>query len=85
MHRFGEIAHRLIAQVLIDRSPGRGRRISHHLTPKGEAILVAERRTARHVPTESFAERSDCDRAKPLELLTRLGTSGQLPEMPEPA
>src|SRR5690349_13175501 len=33
---FGTLANRLLAQELITRSPGTGRRIQHHLTPKGK-------------------------------------------------
>lgn len=36
---FGTLAARLVAQGLVERCPGHGRRIEHHLTPAGERVL----------------------------------------------
>ncbi len=70
---FGTLANRLIAQGLIERRPGHGRRIAHHLTPRGEKMLAAGRRVVRQVFGASFADLSDHDREQLLELLGRLG------------
>jgi DNA-binding MarR family transcriptional regulator len=70
---FGTLANRLIAQGLIERRPGHGRRIAHHLTPSGEKTLAAGRRVVRQVFAASFADLSDHDREQLLELLGRLG------------
>lgn len=61
---FGTLAGRLLDKLLITRSPGDGRRIQHHLTPKGKALLESGRTEARDVFRASFAglsarERSD--------------------------
>jgi DNA-binding MarR family transcriptional regulator len=69
---FGTLANRLEAQGLIERRPGRGRRIDHHLTPHGEAILKAGRKVALDVLAESFADLDEADRAHLAHLLGRL-------------
>src|SRR6266516_4328999 len=69
---FGTLANRLEAQRLIERRSGRGRRLEHHLTPAGEAILDAGRRVAIEVLTESFADLSGNERAQLLHLLSRI-------------
>jgi DNA-binding MarR family transcriptional regulator len=69
---FGTLANRLAAQDLIARRPGRGRRIEHHLTPKGEKVLRAGRPIAKDVFAASFAGLSETERSTLLELLVRV-------------
>ncbi|NVI87195.1 MarR family winged helix-turn-helix transcriptional regulator [Actinomadura sp. BRA 177] len=70
---FGTLAGRLAAQHLIDRRPGRGRSIEHHLTPAGEKTLAAGHAVADDVLAEFFAPLTDDERATLLDLLLRLG------------
>ncbi|MGY6023158.1 MarR family winged helix-turn-helix transcriptional regulator [Streptomyces spinosirectus] len=69
---FGTLAGRLTAQGLIERRPGHGRRIEHHLTPAGERILKAGHKVADEVLAECFAPLAAPDRATLLDLLRRL-------------
>jgi DNA-binding MarR family transcriptional regulator len=69
---FGTLANRLEAQRLIERRAGQGRRIEHHLTPEGKAILRAGRRVAQEVLGESFAGLSERERTQLLHLLGRI-------------
>jgi DNA-binding MarR family transcriptional regulator len=69
---FGTLATRLTAQNLIERRPGHGRRIEHHLTPEGERILAAGHKVADEVLKRCFAPLPEPDRATLLELLRRL-------------
>ncbi|MBY8345257.1 MarR family winged helix-turn-helix transcriptional regulator [Streptomyces spinosirectus] len=69
---FGTLASRLTAQNLIERRPGHGRRIEHHLTPEGERILAAGHKVADEVLKRCFAPLPEPDRATLLELLRRL-------------
>ncbi|MGW3122072.1 MarR family winged helix-turn-helix transcriptional regulator [Streptomyces sp. NPDC001107] len=74
---FGTLVGRLTAQDLVERRPGRGRRMEHHLTPAGERILKAGHKVADEVLAEAFAPLPEPDRASLLELLQRLnGTVG---------
>jgi len=74
---FGTLVGRLTAQDLVERRPGRGRRIEHHLTPAGERILKAGHKVADEVLAEAFAPLPEPDRATLLDLLQRLnGTAG---------
>ncbi|MFB4305179.1 MarR family winged helix-turn-helix transcriptional regulator [Actinomadura sp. GTD37] len=70
---FGTLAARLVAQNLVDRRPGRGRSIEHHLTPAGEKVLAAGNAVADDVLAEFFAPLSDAERATLLDLLLRIG------------
>jgi DNA-binding MarR family transcriptional regulator len=72
---FGTLANRLEAQGLIRRSPGRGRRIAHRLTPAGELTLAAGRDAVVEVLDESFSGLSEDERSMLLELLGRVGKS----------
>jgi DNA-binding MarR family transcriptional regulator len=72
---FGTLANRLEAQGLIRRSPGRGRRIAHRLTPAGELTLAAGRDAVVEVLDESFSTLSEDERSMLLELLGRVGKS----------
>ncbi|GCD93160.1 MarR family winged helix-turn-helix transcriptional regulator [Embleya hyalina] len=69
---FGALAGRLTAQALIERRPGLGRRIEHHLTPAGEQVLAVGHTVADKVLTACFAALSGADRATLLDLLRRL-------------
>jgi len=69
---FGTLANRLVAQGLIDRRPGGGRRIEHHLTPAGEKTLQAGHRIADDVLRASFATLSEQERSTLLDLLLRM-------------
>ncbi|UFS59189.1 MarR family winged helix-turn-helix transcriptional regulator [Subtercola endophyticus] len=69
---FGTLATRLVAQGLIDRVPGRGRRIEHHLTDAGRAMLAAGATVADGMLAQSFAPLTEPERATLLDLLGRL-------------
>lgn len=68
----GTLANRLVAQGLVDRRPGRGRRIEHHLTAAGERVLAAGWPIADGVLAASFASISEAERATLLEILLRV-------------
>src|ERR1700712_2458092 len=55
---FGKLAGRLEARGLIDRRPGHGRRIDHHLTPAGSETLATGNTIADRIFTASFADLS---------------------------
>ncbi|MEV3912180.1 MarR family winged helix-turn-helix transcriptional regulator [Streptomyces canus] len=76
---FGTLAGRLTAQDLVERRPGHGRRIEHHLTPAGRRILAAGHKIADEVLADCFSALPDADRATLLDLLQRLTT---LPHTP---
>ena len=69
---FGALAGRLEAQKLIERRPGRGRRVEHFITEAGQNILEAGRPVALAALTESFAPLNDDERATLLTLLLRV-------------
>lgn len=69
---FGTLAGRLAAQGLVERRPGHGRRIDHHLTPAGERVLAAGHRIADEVLGDCFAPLTGADRTALLDLLRRL-------------
>ena len=69
---FGTLANRLEAQGLIDRRPGRGRRIEHWLTPAGEQVLAAGHPVASSVLSGSFAGLSEEERTILLDLLLKV-------------
>jgi DNA-binding MarR family transcriptional regulator len=68
---FGTLANRLVAQKLIERRPGVGRRIEHHLTADGEAMLAKGFPVAESVLEASFTGLSQRERATLLDLLER--------------
>ncbi|MEV8566209.1 MarR family transcriptional regulator [Streptomyces sp. NPDC051322] len=70
---FGTLANRLFAQGLIERRPGRGRRIEHYLTERGVELLAAGHAVADEVLAASFAPLSDAERTMLLDLLLRIG------------
>ncbi|MFF7133173.1 MarR family winged helix-turn-helix transcriptional regulator [Streptomyces sp. NPDC008196] len=69
---FGTLAGRLTAQNLVERRPGHGRRIEHHLTPAGEQVLAAGHKVADGVLDDCFSALPAADRATLLNLLRRL-------------
>ncbi|MCM2417078.1 MarR family winged helix-turn-helix transcriptional regulator [Streptomyces sp. RKAG293] len=69
---FGTLAGRLAALGLIERRPGHGRRIEHHLTPAGEETLTAGHRIADEVLATCYAALSPTDRSTLLDLLGRI-------------
>ncbi|MGO4459456.1 MarR family winged helix-turn-helix transcriptional regulator [Streptomyces sp. M-16] len=69
---FGTLVGRLTKQGVVERSPGRGRRIDHHLTPAGEHLLAAGGEAADQVLAANFAALAEPDRATLLALLQRL-------------
>jgi DNA-binding MarR family transcriptional regulator len=71
---FGALANRLLAQGLITRRPGEGRRIQHHLTPKGKALLEAGRAEAHAVFGSSFGGLSTSERAELKTLLAKVAS-----------
>ncbi|MFC4242326.1 MarR family winged helix-turn-helix transcriptional regulator [Gryllotalpicola reticulitermitis] len=70
---FGTLASRLIAQGLVERSPGRGRRVEHRLTDAGEHLFDEGAVVAAAVTARSFAELSNADLATLHALLARVG------------
>ncbi|WP_406194723.1 MarR family winged helix-turn-helix transcriptional regulator [Kitasatospora sp. NBC_01560] len=69
---FGTLVGRLAAQGLVERRPGHGRRIEHHLTPAGEEVLTVGNKVADEVLAACFSSLPDADRATLLDLLQRL-------------
>lgn len=69
---FGTLVGRLTAQGLVDRRPGRGRRIEHHLTSAGEKTLAAGHKVADEVLAACYSTLSKTDRATLFGLLERL-------------
>ena len=76
---FGTLANRLVAQRLIERRQGRGRRIEHHLTRTGQVTLDAGRTIAVDTLAESFADLSEPEREQLLHLLNRIHPTLQDP------
>jgi DNA-binding MarR family transcriptional regulator len=72
---FGTLANRLKRQGLILRTPARGRRIAHRLTPAGAQTLAAGRIAVVDVLDESFSTLSADERTLLFELLGRVGVS----------
>ena len=60
---FGTLANRLEAQGLIQRRPGYGRRIEHHLTPAGKTTLEAGQTIASDVLRASFVNLTEEERS----------------------
>lgn len=70
---FGALANRLIAQGLVVRSPGRGRRVEHTLTDAGGAMLEAGNVVIDTVLQRSFGGMSEAERRTLSGLLDRVG------------
>ena len=76
---FGTLATRLVAQGWVERRPGHGRAIEHHLTKAGERIVAAGHPIANEMLASSFAPLNEAQRAQLLELLSRVGANLPLP------
>ncbi|AYG02893.1 MarR family winged helix-turn-helix transcriptional regulator [Gryllotalpicola protaetiae] len=70
---FGTLAARLVAQDLIERAPGRGRRVEHRLTDAGKRMLAAGQAVTAEVTARSFAELSAAELGTLHALLERVG------------
>lgn len=66
---FSTLAARLLAQELISRTSGTGRRIEHRLTAKGEKMLAAANIVADRVRAELYARTSKSDRRALIQVL----------------
>uniref|UniRef100_A0AAU2VQ24 MarR family winged helix-turn-helix transcriptional regulator n=1 Tax=Streptomyces sp. NBC_00008 TaxID=2903610 RepID=A0AAU2VQ24_9ACTN len=71
---FGTLVGRLTAKGAVERRPGHGRRIEHHLTPAGEQVLATGHNVADEVLARCFSALSTTDRVVLLNLLQRLNT-----------
>ena len=69
---FGTLANRLETLGQIERRPGHGRRIEHHLTAAGKATLAAGHPIADAILAASFAPLSKAEQATLLDLLGRV-------------
>ncbi|MCH8617513.1 helix-turn-helix domain-containing protein [Undibacterium sp. TS12] len=69
---FGTLANRLVAQGLIERRAGQGRRIEHFLTTEGAQILATGNQIANTVLTSKFAILNQAEQKTLLKLLTRI-------------
>lgn len=69
---FGTLAGRLEVAGWIERRPGLGRRIEHHLTAAGRAKVAEGRAQAEHVWPTLFDTLDPTERATLRELLGRL-------------
>ena len=67
------VASSLTAQGLVERTPGEGRRIAHHLTPAGSAMLEAGTAVSEGFLAQTFAPLDASEREVLYELLNRLG------------
>ena len=70
---FGTLAARLVAQGLVERAPGRGRRVEHRLTDAGRQMLAAGQAVTAEVTARSFAELSAAELDTLHTLLERVG------------
>ena len=70
---FGTLATRLMSRGLVERRPGRGRRVGFELTAEGRAALDEGREVAAGVWERLFGGLSTADRAQLLRLLEALG------------
>jgi DNA-binding MarR family transcriptional regulator len=75
---FGTLANRLEAQGLISRSPGKGRKVAHHLTAAGEATLEAGNETGDRMLDTSFGLLDAAERNTLRELLDRVGAGDEV-------
>jgi len=69
---FGTLASRLIAQGLVERSPGRGRRVEHRLTDAGADLLVTAQVEVDNFLGASFGDLDESERETLLDLLGRI-------------
>ena len=69
---FGTLANRLLAQGLIDRCAGHGRRIEHRLTSAGETLLGAGSSVVDGVLAELFSTLNESEQKSLYDLLVRV-------------
>jgi len=69
---FGTLGTRMVARGLVERRPGHGRRVEHHLTAEGERILAVGQEAADRTLEELFAPLDREDRAALATLLAKL-------------
>jgi DNA-binding MarR family transcriptional regulator len=72
---FGTLANRLEAQGLIARAPGEGRKVAHHLTPAGEALLAAGNAIGDRMLDRSFGSLTAAERGTLRQLLDRVAAT----------
>ncbi|WP_382306639.1 MarR family winged helix-turn-helix transcriptional regulator [Herbiconiux sp. UC225_62] len=72
---FGTLATRLIDRGLVTRAPGRGRRLTHALTPAGAEALAAGRRVVAAELPKLFAPLDESQRLALFEALNALNAS----------
>jgi DNA-binding MarR family transcriptional regulator len=72
---FGTLANRLETQGLIARTSGEGRKVAHHLTPAGAAVLAAGNAVADRMLDTSFGTLTAAERSSLRELLDRVGAA----------
>ena len=75
---FGSLANRLEAQGLISRSPGKGRKVAHHLTAAGEVMLATGNDIGDRMLDTSFGSLDAAERRTLRELLDRVGAGGEV-------
>jgi DNA-binding MarR family transcriptional regulator len=81
---FGTLANRLEAQGLIERTAGEGRKVAHHLTEQGEAMLAIGDAIGDRMLVHSFGDLDADERATLLALLARVGAERPARESPVP-
>ncbi|MCU1529871.1 MAG: MarR family transcriptional regulator [Frondihabitans sp.] len=69
---FGTLASRLVAQGLVERRPGEGRRVEHHLTEAGRATLESAQPVVDDLFEGFFGDLSEEERVTLLALLKRV-------------
>ena len=69
---FGTLANRLEAQGLISRTPGDGRKVAHHLTASGEAMLAAGNAVNTRLLDRSFGHLTSAELTTLRALLDRV-------------
>lgn len=74
---FGMLASRLVARGLVTRTPGRGRRVLHALTPDGHSALHDGQRITSGVLAELFSPLTTPEQRQLERLLTKLLASGE--------
>ncbi len=73
---FGTLAGRLIDRGLVERAPGRGRRVEHTLTEAGADTLAAGRRVVAAELPKLFAPLDEPQRAALFDALSALQAAG---------
>ncbi len=75
---FGTLTGRLMAQGLVERRPGHGRRIEHHLSESGALMLARAQAVVDDFTAKSFAGLDEVERATLLDLLHRIGRTDEV-------